>query len=384
VKAGPVVGARLGAAYRGRRVLVTGHRGFKGSWLCQWLTMLDADVRGFGLAAPTTPNLHGEAGLASAVPERVGDVRDATALADALLWAQPEVVFHLAAQPLVLHSYRRPVETFAVNVVGTAQLLEAVGSAPSVRSVVVVTSDKCYAEGPTPVPHTEGDRLGGTDPYSASKAGAELVAACWREAYWSDGRGPALATARAGNVIGGGDWSDDRIVPDLVRAAAAGRPAALRRPAAVRPWQHVLEPLSGYLALGARLLDDAGAGRAWNFGPDPAAARTVAELAGEFLRRWEEHGGPPAPGPAADAEEPDGDRPERSSLVIDSTAARRELGWRPVLRFAEAVDLTAAWYAPWASDRGFDARAGMREQIETYQRLAAERDRRRTRVGSAA
>ena len=245
-----------------------------------------------------------------------------------------------------------------------------------------MTSDKCYAEGPAGSAHTEEDRLGGADPYSASKAGAELVAACWRQAYWSDGRGPALATARAGNVIGGGDWSDDRIVPDLVRAAASGRPVQLRWPAAVRPWQHVLEPLSGYLALGARLLDDPGAARAWNFAPDPAAARTVGELATEFLQRWEVHGGgsavPLAPGPDARR-----GAAEQASLTIDSSASQRELKWRPVLRFAEAVDMTAAWYAPWASDRSFDARARMTEQIESYQRLATERYPARTRVGSA-
>jgi CDP-glucose 4,6-dehydratase len=373
------------AAYRGRRVLVTGHRGFKGSWLCQWLTMLGADVRGFGLGAPTTPNLHAEAGLAAAVPERIADIRDATALTEVMRWAQPEVVFHLAAQPLVLRSYREPVETFAVNVVGTAQLLDAIGSTPSVRSVVVITSDKCYADRPAGAPHTESDQLGGLDPYSASKASAELVAASWRHAFWDAGRGPGLATARAGNVIGGGDWSQDRIVPDLVRAGVTGRPAELRRPAAVRPWQHVLDPLSGYLVLGARLLDDpAGCSRAWNFGPDPAASRTVAELTAEFLRRWEVHGGPPVASLSGAAQKGDVDWPERASLAIDSSAARQTLEWHPVLGFPESVDLTAGWYARWAMDPGFDARAGMSEQIETYQRLQATDHRAPARVGSAA
>jgi CDP-glucose 4,6-dehydratase len=370
-------------AYRGRRVLVTGHRGFKGAWLCHWLGMLGADVRGFGFTAPTTPNLHAEARLAGSVPDYIGDVRDGTALVGALRWAEPELVFHLAAQPLVLRSYREPVETFAINVVGTAQVLHSIASSPSVRSVIVVTSDKCYATGPTGAAHVEADRLGGVDPYSASKAGAELVAACWRQSYWDEGRGPALATARAGNVIGGGDWSEDRIVPDLVRAFGSGQPARLRRPAAVRPWQHVLEPLAGYLTLGARLLDAGSTyAEAWNFGPDPAAARTVAELAREFLLRWAVHGGPPAPPPVAGVNEPPDGPPERATLAIDSSAAHRRLGWRPILRFSEAVDLTAWWYARWASGRSFDARAAMVEQIRTYERLSVERNRTPARVVS--
>ncbi len=311
----------FGGAYIGRRVLVTGHTGFKGSWLCQWLTMLGADVRGFGLAAPTTPSLHEVSRLGTVVPARIGDVRDEAAVTAAVRWAEPEVVFHLAAQPLVLRSHRQPIETFAVNVLGTAHVLQAVGSVDSVRSVVVVTSDKCYAESNPPGAHAESDRLGGLDPYSASKAGAELVAQSWRHTYWDAGRGPALATARAGNVIGGGDWSDDRIVPDLVRASGSRQPATLRNPAAVRPWQHVLEPLSGYLSLGAQLLSDGpGFSRAWNFGPDPVTVRSVSDLAREFLGRWAAHGGAEPPQPEVACDLPSG-RAERAVLAIDSTAA---------------------------------------------------------------
>jgi CDP-glucose 4,6-dehydratase len=336
--------------YRDRRVLVTGHGGFKGRWLCAWLSQLQADVRGFGRTAPDTR---------SVVPTCSGDIRDPDALLRALRWAEPEVVFHLAAESNVLRSYRTPAATFEVNVMGTVRLLDACSAVDSVRAVVVVTSDKCYAEGRGP--HTEDDPLGGADPYSASKAGAELVAGAWR----SITRRPRLATARAGNVIGGGDWSADRIVVDLARAAQDGTRAVLRYPHAVRPWQHVLEPLGGYLGLGARLaVDGSPFERAWNFGPDPRTARTVADLATEFARRWAHHAGRPADPPVVDGA---AGPPERVSLTLDSSAARAYLGWRPVLSFGEAVDLTAEWYARSATERDFDAGAVTAEQIECYQ-----------------
>jgi len=347
-------------------VLVTGHSGFKGSWLCRWLGLLDADVRGFGLAAPTVPSLHGEARLADIVPEWRGDVRDPESLGRALRWAQPEVVFHLAARPIVLRSFEMPAETFDVNAMGTVRVLEATAKAPSVRGVVVVTSDKCYAPAATRA-HVESDPLGGRDPYSASKAAAELVVASWPRTATA----PALATARAGNVIGGGDWSDDRIVPDLARAAGEGRAAVLRHPGAVRPWQHVLEPLAGYLGLGAGLVAEGERfGRAWNFGPDPLTVRTVAELAAEFGSRWRSHGGHPLPEPELATSTGSG---EEAELLIDSSAAGRELGWAPMLSFAEAVDLTACWYARRATDPAFDAAATMAEQIGSYELRAAGR-----------
>jgi CDP-glucose 4,6-dehydratase len=358
----------FGDFYRGRRVLVTGHTGFKGAWLCRWLSLLGANVRGFGLGPPTSPSLYVEAGLAALVPAGTGDVRDGDAVRAAVAWAQPELVFHLAAQPLVLRSYRAPVETFDVNVMGTARVLDACASGGTPRAVVVVTSDKCYAEGPGP--HVESDPLGGADPYSASKAAAELVVAAWRNTPLA----PRLATARAGNVIGGGDWSADRIVADLARAAHAGEPAVLRHPGAVRPWQHVLEPLAGYLRLGARLtMDGAPFDRAWNFGPDPRATRTVAELAAAFTARWAAHAGRPVPAPLATAGAgPSGAGPvERTVLAIDSSAAAGRLGWAPVLSFDEAIDLTAAWYAGWAADPRFDAAAAMAEQIEAFQARAS-------------
>jgi len=362
-----MTGAPFGDFYRGRRVLVTGDSGFKGAWLCRWLSLLGADARGFGLAPPTSPSLHDEAALADLVPARRGDIRDTGALRAALEWAEPEVVFHLAAQPLVLRSYREPAATFDVNVMGTVRLLEACDRAGGVRAVVVVTSDKCYADAGARA-HTESDALGGADPYSASKAAAELVVAAWRNTHAPDG--PRLATARAGNVIGGGDWSDDRIVADLARAAASGSAALLRHPSAVRPWQHVVEPLAGYLLLGARLtLDGAPFDRAWNFGPDPGTARTVHELADAFAARWAHHtGAEPPPAALAEGARAPG---ERATLSIDSAAAAARLGWRPVLSFDDAVDLTASWYARWATQRPFDARAAMAEQIEHYQARAA-------------
>ena len=348
----------FGDFYRGRRVLVTGHSGFKGSWLCRWLALLGADVRGYGLGAPTSPSLHAEAALADLVPARTGDVRDADAVREALRWAGPELVFHLAAQPLVLRSYREPGATFDVNVMGTVRVLEA-SAEEGVRAVVVVTSDKCYADAGVRA-HTESDPLGGADPYSASKAAAELVVGAWRHV----GPGPALATARAGNVIGGGDWSEDRLVPDLARAAAAGVPAVLRHAGAVRPWQHVLEPLEGYLRLGARLtLDGPPFDRAWNFGPDPGTARTVADLAGAFTARWAAHAGTAPPAPiTVGADGP----PERGALTVDSRAAGERLGWRPVLSFDDAVDLTVEWYAGWSTAPGFNSADAMAAQIERY------------------
>jgi len=259
----------------------------------------------------------------------------------------------------VLRSYRDPAATFEINVLGTVRLLEACASYDGVRAVIIVTSDKCYAE--SDHPHVESDPLGGTDPYSASKAAAELAVAAWRSVHHQ----PWVATVRAGNVIGGGDWAADRVVADLARAAQRGCPAELRRPGAVRPWQHVLEPLAGYLELGARLVQEGGSfARAWNFGPDPRTARSVAELATEFAARWAAHAGQAAPPPVVVGEP---GPPERMSLTLDSRAAADRLGWQNVLSFEQAVDMTAQWYARSTVDAGFDAAELMDQQIRQYQ-----------------
>lgn len=348
-------------AYAGRKVLVTGHTGFKGSWLVVWLTRLGARVAGIGLAPDTEPSLFETARVAPLMNSHLADIRDPDATTSTVASEQPEIIFHLAAQPLVRHGLRDPLATFATNVMGTAHVLEAARRCATVRAVIVVTSDKCYENHPSPRGYRESDRLGGHDPYSASKACTEIVAQAWRSSYWSTPDAPLLATARAGNVIGGGDWAEDRLVPDLVRAARAGRPAPIRNPGAVRPWQHVLEPLGGYLLLGAYLL--AGGRRfasAWNFGPaledmQPVSALCDA-LAPTLGVRWETD---------------TGDHPTEATILrLDNTRACLELGWRPRWALGRAIEQTGEWYARHAA--GADARTLMLEQIEAYSATAEE------------
>ncbi len=319
----------------GTRVLVTGHTGFKGAWLCALLLRTGARVTGIALAPEGEHNLWRASGLARDVESHVVDLRDAGATAAAVAAANAEIVFHLAAQPIVRRGYREPVLTYATNVMGTVHLLDAIRLQPGVRAVVVVTSDKVYADEPQPGGYAEDARLGGADPYAGSKAAAELAVATYRDAYFSGGRGPAVATARAGNVIGGGDFSDDRLLPDFFRAAEAGQPLLVRHPDAIRPWQHVLDPLAGYLRLAAALLDDPDRfARAWNFGP--AGAVPVREVVAAFAAAW----GPGAPGVRV---EPSGAH-ETHRLEIDASASRQALGWEPHWDTAEAVARTADWY----------------------------------------
>jgi len=327
----------LADAYANRRVFVTGHTGFKGSWLASWLGRLGADVTGYALEPPTDPNLFDALGLADRMDHVIGDVRDADGLSRVVRDARPSIVFHLAARALVLRAYDEPRDTYETNVMGTVNLLEAVRACPSVEGVVVVTSDKVYENPETGVPFTETDRLGGLEPYGSSKAGAELVAAAYRASYFRDG--VALATVRAGNVIGGGDWAPDRIVPDCVRALEAGRPIEVRNRAAVRPWQHVLEPLSGYLEVGACLASDGATfAEAWNFGPEAdEGERPVEWLVEQFLAEWGSGSWEPSSGVGVQA-------PEALRLSLDSSKARDRLGWRPVWSPNVAVQRTAAWY----------------------------------------
>lgn len=342
--------------YAGRRVLLTGHTGFKGSWLAQWLGQLGATLTGFALPPATTPS-HWQLLDVPATDLR-GDVRDLPALDAALAQAQPEIVFHLAAQPLVRRSYRDPLESWSTNVMGTANVLDACRRHRCVRAVVVVTTDKVYANQEWAWGYRENDRLGGHDPYSASKAAAELVAASYRQGFFGHEGAPLLATARAGNVIGGGDWSEDRLIPDLVRATTRGESLEIRSPRATRPWQHVLDCLAGYLLLGQRLLqgDDACA-TAWNFGPGAEDNRTVESVLRLMQAHW-----PQLAWHVSAAAQPH----EASLLYLDSSLARARLGWQPVWNLAQALAATADWYRAQA-----DGDAPTRRQVDAFVAAAA-------------
>ncbi len=342
--------------WRGRRVLVTGHTGFKGAWLSLWLRGLEAEVTGYALAPPCTPNLWDIVGGGSA--SIIGDVRDAARVCQSLREADPQVIIHMAAQALVRESYRDPLGTYATNVLGTGTLLQACRSLQALQCVVIVTSDKVYENHGEQRPFVEADRLGGHDPYSSSKACAELLTSSFRESYFSGGA--PIATARAGNVIGGGDWSADRLIPDCVRALASGKPVTLRYPDAVRPWQHVLEPLSGYLALAQSLVQaPLDTPRAVNFGPDAASFCPVREVVDAFSARFAGK-----PGWERDtAVQP----PEAHALTLSSRLAERALGWRPCLGIADALAWTADWYRAHAA--GEDMLRYSEAQIAQYQSL---------------
>ena len=323
------------SAWRKRRVLVTGHTGFKGSWLCHWLLAEGAEVTGYALAPNTQPSLFHLLGLADRLHHHEADVRDAANLSAVVAHAQPDVVFHLAAQPLVRRSYREPRETWETNVLGTVNLLEAVRACPAVRACVVVTSDKCYENREWVWGYRENEAMGGHDPYSSSKGAAELAVASWRRSFPGGAR---IASARAGNVIGGGDWCEDRIVTDFVTAILAGRPLRLRNPLATRPWQHVLEPLSGYLQLADRLCQPDGASfaEAWNFGPADAAVATVETLARALIAAW---GG----GTVEVATSPS-QLHEAGLLKLDCAKATTRLDWRGRWDLAETARRTAHFY----------------------------------------
>ena len=321
--------------YQGRRVLVTGHTGFKGSWLCAWLERLGAQIGGLALAPDQIPNHFSL--LKTPLHSEICDIRNAEKVKRILTDFQPEIVFHLAAQPLVRASCREPRETFETNVMGTVNLLEACRFTPSVRAVAVVTTDKCYANPENGKPFTEDDPLGGYDPYSASKGAAEIAAASYRSAFFSSADSPAVATARAGNVIGGGDWAQDRLIPDLIRAAAAGKAAEIRSPNAIRPWQHVLEALSGYLSLGAALLTGGQTfASAWNFGPLEAEAFTVGDIIGIAKSEWDKI--------SCRADDKKGQVHEAARLLLDCRKAQKLLRWRSVWNTERAVRRTVRWY----------------------------------------
>ncbi len=358
--------------YQGRRVFITGHTGFKGSWLTLWLREHGAIVSGFSLDVPTSPSLFEALGLAADVRHITGDVRNAEYLGQVIDGEQPETIFHLAAQPLVRRGHRLPKETFDVNVGGTVNLLEAARHGNSVRSIICVTSDKCYDLRGENWAFRESDPLGGTDPYSASKAAAELAVAAYRESFFSPtaalGRGVGLASVRAGNVIGGGDWAEDRIVPDCIRALASDEPIPVRRPEAVRPWQHVLEPLAGYLILAVRLAEEPEKyGGAWNFGPAADRPRAVAELVNEIVRLW------PKGVAGAECSKPRRyvqqlSPQETDCLRLCSDKAMANLPWRPLWSFRAAVQRTVEWYlAFYRGSSPQELRELCRRQIRQYQ-----------------
>lgn len=320
--------------YKNRSVLLTGHTGFKGSWLALWLKRLGASVTGFSLSPATNPN-HWDLLELDVVDDR-GDIRDLSRLMATTQGAQPEIVFHLAAQPLVRRSYHDPIETWTTNVAGTVNLLEACRQCESVKAIVVVTTDKCYQNKEQIWGYRETESLGGHDPYSASKAAAELAVASYRQSYFSANQWPLVATARAGNVIGGGDWSQDRLIPDAARAVAENVSLEIRSPGATRPWQHVLESLSGYLLLGQNLLQaNHATADAWNFGPDSSGNRTVASVLASMQTHW----------PELRWHQTESPHPHETTLLqLDSTKAQRNLQWHPVWSIDQGIAETAQWY----------------------------------------
>ncbi|MBF0568513.1 MAG: CDP-glucose 4,6-dehydratase [Nitrospirae bacterium] len=343
-------------AYEGRRVLVTGHTGFKGSWLVLWLLGLGAKVAGFSSYLPSEPCNYDVLKLNNKIRNFEGDVRDYAALTGVLTTFRPDVVFHLAAQPIVRLSHEDPLLTFSTNVQGTANVLQCIKNCESVRAAVVVTSDKCYLNKEWLWGYRENDTLGGDDPYSASKACAEIVFKSYCASFFQGPDAPRLATARAGNVIGGGDWARDRIIPDCVRAWSQGREAVMRNPNATRPWQHVLEPLSGYLQLGARLLSSGiASGEAFNFGPDARANHSVGELISEFMAHW-----------GVCLMRHEGSEIKESSLLkLSCDKALQKLKWHAALDFKETVGLTAVWYKSYYEGKEDMFELSLR-QIERY------------------
>jgi CDP-glucose 4,6-dehydratase len=348
--------------WRGKRVFVTGHTGFKGSWLCLWLQQMGAKVTGYALPSPTNPGMFEAARVAEGMTSIIGDVRDLDHLARSLAEHEPEIVLHLAAQPLVRLSYREPVETYSTNVMGTVHLLEAVRRTPSVRAVVNVTSDKCYENREWVWGYRETEPMGGFDPYSNSKGCAELVTDAFRNSYFHPAKyaehGVALASGRAGNVIGGGDWAGDRLIPDMMRAISAGVPVEIRNPHAIRPWQHVLEPLSGYLVLAQRLHEEgAKFCGGWNFGPHDTDTQPVQWIVEHLVEQWGDG--------AAWRRDPSPQPHEATYLKLDCSKAKSLLGWSPRLTLSQAIDFVVEWHKAYIKDA--DMRALSLSQIETYQ-----------------
>jgi len=348
--------------WQGKKVFVTGHTGFKGAWLCLWLNRLGAKVTGYALQPPTEPSLYELCKIEGLVTAVIADVRDGAALGDAMQKAEPEIVIHLAAQPLVRDSYKIPVETYAINVMGTVHLLEAVRQCKSVKAVVNVTTDKCYENREWVWGYRENEPMGGYDPYSNSKGCSELVTAAYRSSFFNPKdyatHGVALASARAGNVIGGGDWASDRLIPDCIRSLLKGEQIFIRNPHSIRPWQHVLEPLSGYLLLAEKLYQDGpGYAEGWNFGPEEADAKPVEWLVKKLCLKW---------GGMASYAIDKGEHPhEAHYLKLDCSKAKAGLGWQPRWHLEKAVDAIVAWTLAYREHK--DLRSVCLGQIADYE-----------------
>lgn len=353
--------------YRGRRVFLTGHTGFKGAWLAMWLKELGAEVMGYALPPPDEENLYLVCGLEGRFSSVTGDIRNLDEMKAALDRFRPEIVFHLAAQSLVRRSYDEPVLTYDTNVMGTVNLLEASRLCPSVRAIVIITSDKCYENKEWIWGYQEDDPMGGYDPYSSSKGCAELVTVAYRNSYFNpdayQSHGVSLSSVRAGNVIGGGDWADDRLVPDCVRALVKGEPVRVRNPHAVRPWQHVLEPLRGYLTLGARMLEEGGRfSGGWNFGPSDESTVTVGKIVGKVVELW-------GSGSWEDLSQSGKQGPhEATFLKLNICKVRQVLNWRPIISLDEALLMTVEWYKQYHQRPGTIPEFSL-EQIRHYTEL---------------
>ena len=349
--------------WRGKRVLITGHTGFKGSWLTLWLHQCGAEVAGYALAPPSdAPSLFETAHVAQDVHSVFGDIRDQSRLTALVREFRPEIALHLAAQALVRESYARPVETYSVNVMGTVHFLEAVRHTPDIKVAIVITSDKCYENREWAWGYRENEPMGGHDPYSSSKGCAELVTAAYRASYFPPAaNSPVVASARAGNVIGGGDWAKDRLIPDIIRAMQQKRPVSIRSPYAIRPWQHVLEPLNGYLTLAEHAWEvGADCADGWNFGPNDSDARSVEWIVDRMTQLW---------GEGARWERDASPHPhEAHYLKLDASRAKVRLGWQPRLDLSSTLEWVVAWYRE--QGRGADARVLTLDQIARYQQLA--------------
>ena len=327
--------------WQGKRVFLTGHTGFKGSWLSLWLVSLGVSVKGYALSPPTSPSLFNEAKVDSIIDSQIGDIRDQDALHESMTEFNPDILIHMAAQPLVRHSYDAPIETYEVNVIGTAKVLEVARSCPNLKSIVNITTDKCYENDERAEGYKEDDPMGGYDPYSSSKGCAELVASSYRRSFLQD-QGVGLASVRAGNVIGGGDWADDRLIPDILRSFEKKEPVVVRNPKATRPWQHVLEPLSGYLILAQKLYKDqekyAGG---WNFGPNDQDAKSVDWILNKMTLKW----------PNSSWKLDKNSNPhEASFLKLDIAKAESRLNWKPVWELSHTLEKIIEWHQAWLNN----------------------------------